>query len=804
MTISISRRSGSRLAIAALLLSGASAALAQATAAQPATDTGTPEIVVTAQLRQESIQKVPLSVSVLSAKQIAALGINNMSKIAQLAPGFTFGSIGSNAQVAIRGARTEAVLVNVEPVIGFYADGIYRPSTEQALSPFVDVARVEVLRGPQGTLFGRNTYGGAINVVSARPESKLAAEINGTLGNYKTGEVSGFVNLPINDVFSLRVSGGHFGHDGYVRNTLHKSDSIEDRDENYGRVQLLIAPSSTFHVLLKAEYLKQGGNGDGAFSYYTPGTLRDPGADGVATLADPGSVSGTLIPTKTLGGAALTSTADDSKSHIARNDDFALDAHQLTTSAELNWQLPFADLFVLAAHTDFRNLHTGDADFSPYQGVKEGQFDRRKTWQEEVRLSSHDDGPFTWLVGAFLLQDRALDSYYFAQKHLSTQGEDLDDNPIVTTDADTANKVVDPSAGPGYFFANRRYKNTDSYAGYGQASYGLFDNKLKLTGGVRYSYDKQKFTLFDLFADQTAAPAKFTDTSFSLRNPAVTEDDQDHRSFKAATWRGVVTYQPNNTHNVYFSASSGFASGGFNSVADPLTGSYSYGPQHDTAYELGSKNSFMGGKLRLNGALFYNDYRQMLAELALNIPTTIVYDAIGGNGHSYGLELEGEWTPTRDLDVSAQFTATRAKFDHFMTGTGSGVAIGNTVIDGIPFEQRDGTRIPYTPTVTARLSVDYTIFRGAGGTITPGISTFYSSAYRTSDQPYAGSRQGSYSKTNLHLSWSSENDRFAAEAFVDNLENTRVLLRTLVYSQAQLGQQYGAPQTYGVRLTARY
>ncbi len=802
MTISKSLRSASRLAVGALLVSGSSVAVAQTAVSAP--EDATPEIIVTAQLRQESMQKVPLSVSVLSAKQIATLGINNLSKVSQLAPGFTFGSIGSNAQVSIRGARTEAVLVNVEPVIGFYADGIYRPSTEQALSPFVDVARIEVLRGPQGTLFGRNTYGGAINVISARPDSKPAAELTASLGNYNTREVSGFINLPLNNVFSLRVSGGHFSHDGYVRNTLNPSNSIEDRDENFGRIQLLIAPSTRLHVLLKAEYLKQGGNGDGAFSYYTPGTLRAPGTDGVATLADPSSVSGVLIPINTLGGAALTSTAGDSKSHIARNNDFLLDAHQLTTSAELTWQLPFADLFALGAYTEFRNLHTGDADFSPFQGVKEGQYDRRKTWQQEVRLSSHDNSRFSWLVGAFLLQDRATDSYYFAQKHLSTQGQDLDDNPIVNTDADAANKVVDPAAGPGYFFANRRYKDTDSYAGYGQVSYALFENKLKLTSGIRYSYDKQKFTLFDLFADQTAAPANFTDTSFSLSNPAVTKDAQDHRSFKAVTWRGVVTYQPNNAHNLYFSASSGFASGGFNSVANPLTGSFSYGPQHDIAYELGSKNSFFVGKLRINGALFYNDYRQILAELALNIPTTIVYDAIGGNGHSYGLEMEGEWTPTRDLDVSAQFTATRAIFDHFLNGTGSGVAIGNTVIDGIPFERLDGMRIPYSPTITARLSIDYAIYRGSLGRITPGISAFYSTAYGTSDQPYAGSRQGSYSKTNLHVNWSSASDRFAAEAFVDNIENNRVLLRTLIYSQAQLGQQFGSPRTFGVRLTARY
>jgi len=195
------------LGVSMLALIAASApALAADQPAQPAaaTDTGTGDIIVTAQRRDEKLRDVPISLTAISADALSKLHADNVSRLEFVTPGFTWGTQGSDSFPAIRGVRTSLVSAQNDPVIGFYVDGIYQSRTQQQSIPLFDIARVEVLRGPQGTLYGRNTFGGNVSVVTQAPTKDFGGAINLDRGNYNESRIDGAINLPITDNLAIR------------------------------------------------------------------------------------------------------------------------------------------------------------------------------------------------------------------------------------------------------------------------------------------------------------------------------------------------------------------------------------------------------------------------------------------------------------------------------------------------------------------------------------------------------------------------------------------------------------------------
>ena len=576
------------------------------------------EVIVTAQRRAENLQEVPLSVTSISGDSLIANDIQDAGRLELVTPGLTFGRTGTFAMVSIRGARTEGILVNTEPVIAFYNDGVYRRGNQQSLYPMVDVEAVEVLRGPQGTLFGRNSYGGAINIKSKRPTDEFDFGVSGVIGTEKRTDIQGFVNYVLNDVVALRLAGARLRRDGFVENTFDSSNDLMDRDEDFFRGQLRFSFNENVELLIRGEHWSAGGNGDGDFGLTTPGTIRAAGPDGVPSIADPGSTFGEIVPVNISGGARLRA-ADTDPYKIARDLDFINDTNMTTIAAELDWDFGPVQAKLLVSYADYENLHTGDADQTQFPGRESGQFDFNETWQQEIHISSNTEGPIDWLIGAFFMQDDAGDSFYFDGLHLPLDPDGvcfgfLSDNPIVTTGVSLASavancKVTDPNLSPGdFYFGNRRNLQTDTVAGFGQGTLKLYDERLRLTGGVRYSHDEKKFRLRDLFDFPADGPDDFRDTDFTVNNTTVFESSNLENSFEKVTWRVAADffYQPEMM--IYGSVSTGFSSGGFNSVANPLTGEFTFDEQNVTAYEIGAKNIFLDGALKLNIAVYHNDF----------------------------------------------------------------------------------------------------------------------------------------------------------------------------------------------------
>ena len=272
----MSRMNRSRIATAAMLAMGAGLVqltdFAQAQTKTP--DTGQIQsVTVTANRRVEDAQKVSVSVTAVNGETLAERNITDLSQMEALTPGFTFSRSGVDARPAIRGVRTENVAVNADTTIGYFVDGVYKSRAQQAMLGFVDIGRVEILRGPQGTLFGRNTFGGSIGISTNAPELK-AWETSGslTLGSFAKKRFEGAFNLPLGDTVAIRVAGAVEKSEPWVKNDFNAAAGLFDQDLKYLRVALKIKPNSDFEAVLRADATEQRGNGGSAFGYKLAGT----------------------------------------------------------------------------------------------------------------------------------------------------------------------------------------------------------------------------------------------------------------------------------------------------------------------------------------------------------------------------------------------------------------------------------------------------------------------------------------------------------------------------------------------------
>ncbi len=723
---------------------------------------GFADIIVTAQKRSQNVQDVPLSVTAVSGEALAAAGVTDASSLNKLAPGLQFGQSGSDARPAIRGARTEGISNQTDPVISFFVDGVYRSRPTQALAAFVDLDRVEVLRGPQGTLYGRNSFGGAINLISNAPTQDQSAAVNLTVGNYNAVRVDGFVNVPLSDTVSVRFSGAYDRHDPYVVNTVNPDNGLFDRDDVYLRGQLRWEPTSDFDATIRASIWKQNGNGGSDFGYFVAGRPINPGG-GAFTFDE--VINTTLQPINPRVGAGLNAPADTDPYRIARDAPFDLDTDQKTIDFEANYDFGGVAAKLLVGYADFSIYRSADADLSPRPSGFEYQIDEAESFSQELQISSTGGGPLQWTVGAFHLTDKTLGIFAFDR--------------IFNTDAAT-NLPITTSPAPTSDFNSIANVDTDSLAFYGQATYSLIDT-IRVTGGVRWTRDKKDFArqTNSTFTD----PLVFTGTPF-----------RDSATFEKVTWRAAIEADITPDNLFYVSAATGFQAGGFNNSANTVTGSAAFGPQNIRAYEAGLKNTLAGGTLIANLALYWNEFEGLLANQFINVGTTVLtVSANAGSARARGAELELAYRPDDRLNLSAGLTYNDAKFKTYIL---------QEPVTGLQ-QNLDGRRIPFTPDWTARLGGDYAADVG-GGTLTPGFNLYYSSSYSTNDFDYAFGRQSSFAKLDLSLTYRPENDRWSLQLFGNNITNEAVLTRTVRFGQDAIAQSFGAPATYGARFGVKF
>lgn len=698
-----------------------------------ATDTGIEEIVVTAQRVEERLQDVPVSVTAITGEALKAANITDVTRLEQLAPGLRIGRSGSDARPAIRGVFTEAIGANSDPRIGFYIDDIYQSRTSQALLAFVDLNRVEVQKGPQGTLYGRNSFGGNIALYSAVPGDEFAAGADLLYGRYNRLRGEAFVSVPLGEGLGFRVAGAYERQDGYVKNTSTGSD-LGDEDAGFVRATLRYAPAgSGFSATLRGSYFKQGGNGISAFGYKSGGTLADPNLvrqpGGSITLPNgrvltfPGGFNGTAFPSAfanaqpvpfnsrfrdgipDVNGADIGVPIEQDPYKINFDTVTVRDTEQKQFSGHLEFDFGPATLRSITSYTDFFAVRSSDNDFSPAPIAIDYNQTKVTTFTQELQLLSGDrDSRFQWILGGFFYDDR-IDERFFSDNFTSYP---VAGQPSLSL---FSNTLLPGAAFPNNArLANNRSDNfspvratTRSYAGFVQASFNITDD-LRITGGYRYTVDEKRyaagvgqgavqnpatptvapFLAFDLNQPVNYACNPAGGTQFGGNNPANATSTAGNaangigincgsRNFKFSTWRGAIDYKIAPDNLLYASVSRGVRSGGFNNVINILTGEViAFEPEIVTAYEVGSKNRFLDGTLQLNVAGFYNDFKDLQVQTSVPSPNGLTVLSIitnAGKSRAYGLEIEAIAKPTRALTVQLAFNYLNAKDTDFVTGT---------------------------------------------------------------------------------------------------------------------------------------
>ena len=767
------------------------------------------EIVVTAQRREQNIQDIPLSVSALSADSLRDGGVLDISRLKLLVPGMNFGQTGAYSHVAIRGARTEAVQVNTQPIVSVYSDGIYRAGTEQFLGQMVDLNRVEVLRGPQGTMFGRNSYGGAIALHTNRPNQDFDASVDVTAGNFNRLDYQGMINFPLGDTASARIVGAHFEHDGYVENTFPGGFDIDDQDADYIRGSLLFEFDDA-SLILRAEYYNQGGAGSGDFAGSLAGSMLGGDVFEVAQPFNTGSGCGSYYnvdssllvpPGSTDYSDGLCPVADpDDPYKIDTNGFYFLDAQQETFSIQFDANYGWGSMMVMAAHTENENFRGNDGDQGIGTAYISGENVVRDTDQVEVHFVDNGDGKTSWLVGAFYLKEDSQDNFYFNSDSRDTNGNQFPFTCIT-----------------------KRTVDAESVAVFGQVTFPLSDST-RLTAGARYSHEENDWGINDqtsyYFAPGVVVPVDIREINiengpFAILGPDIGVTD----TFEPLTWRLAVDHDLSDDSMIYGSIATGYSSGGFNSLMDPHDGKFTFDEQESIAYEVGYKATLKEGAMTLNIAAFYNDYKDYIAEPAGVLPSgsVIVYDRVGGNAEALGLELEMDWIPAENWMLNLRASFLDAEYGNFVTGLGGTLTTAGDRLDtyvsvgtpeapagSIVTEIRlDGLQIAYSPKFTFGLTASYDMELG-GGTLTPLLQFYYSDNYSASDQGYLHGQQDAYTQSAFRLTWNSVEGRFYISGFVLNLEDEAVIVRANVFGATLATQQYAPPRTYGITVGYNY
>jgi iron complex outermembrane receptor protein len=740
--IALSVRCG--LAASAALLSMPAAHAQQATTSASASGRELEEVIVTARRREESMQEVPIAVSAFSADELRQLQAEDLAGLQGTVPNMNLvqgrGSA-SSANVYIRGIGQPDALQTFDPGVGIYLDDVFVARIQGALFNLYDVQRVEVLRGPQGTLYGKNTIGGAIRLISKKPPDQLSGQAELGYGNYDLFTAKGYLGGPVTDTFGASVAGVYTTRNGITEDPS-TGRHYNDIDTAAGRVILEWDPTEDLNINLAADYTRQ----------HNALSLGRPEAP--------------LLQVNLLGGVKVLQPAPtkpwDYKVATSFTGNEGQKLENWGTALTIGWKL--SDAWLLKSITAYRNLQPDfyiDIDGSVFQlgdvfvGIDENQK------SQEFQFQYDAGGRLNMVLGL----------YYFGEENKSDQ-------------IAWANDFLTLGALPLTFKRTVNDKlTTDSYAAFGQGTW-KFTDRLTGTVGLRYTDESKDYW-------------RTTSTFSNLSLLVGTFEYKDHDSWGAWTPTFALDYKLNDRSMVYASAAEGFKSGGFNGRANTPGETGSFNPEYVWTYELGTKNTSSDDRLRLNADVFYSDYTDFQARVSeivdpnAPVPNFSFPVVNAGAMNIYGAELEATWVPVDELSLQAQIGYLHADYTKF-TETVKGP-------DGNPVKRdRSNDHPPFAPDWTTRLAAAYTFELGDKGGLTLSVDAIYRGKQWLSVDNRDVLTQDSYTLMNVLLSWASASNAWYASAGVKNLTDEVYKTDAQEFSSVANIQTayYGEPRTY--------
>jgi iron complex outermembrane recepter protein len=581
------------------------------------------DIVVTAQKREDRMMDVPISVSVVSADALKSSGAKNLTELQGVTPGVYFSGNASygGAPMAIRGtAGTNTALLD-DPV-AVYIDGIYLPSGSFASSTLLDIASIEVARGPQGTLQGRNATAGAVIVRTADPKFALGGYARGSLATPMEYRLDGALTGPLLDTLAVRASVAYGREDGWADN-LFDGGTLGSSESMLGRLVLLWKPDLPIRVRLASSYSRV--EAEPALARWAYTEFNDTPGEPLVPVP---------TPTTPLD-AATRAQIEDGTFNLNRPADAV--AITFFNSLEATYSFGFADLISLTGlvlgDTDGNNDSDG-LGRTDKEGFNQGQFGT-ETFSEELRLQSNTEGRFSWILGAYYSFNHQ-DMFFKIYNLNLTLGQG-------------------PTVAPG---EDRRYTAYDTdqdhmtLAGFADATFDILDS-LALTAGIRYTYEEKSFTL-DRYA--RTFPGEAPITTLPVLVPPATPTDWDDVSY-----RGKLSFTPLDELLLYASFSEGFKSGGYNAFgADPA-----FNPEYLWSAELGAKVDLPDRRGWIAASGYFNRYNDLQIRAGVGAGGVAITNA--ADSKIQGFDVEGHVAVAGGLSLQGNVAYTHARFEEFTT-----------------------------------------------------------------------------------------------------------------------------------------
>jgi iron complex outermembrane receptor protein len=602
--------------------------LASAQDSTKSTASSLEEIVVTATKREESMQKVSVAVSALSGEDIENAHVQGFSDVVSMMAGPTFVPVSgaSGSQISMRGQYTADDSPAFDMPVGVFIDDIYYGSIASFYPDFFDLQQVAVLRGPQGTTFGRNTVGGALQVVSAKPNfNALSGAMSLTLRNPAGFETTGHINAPLSETVATRFAYSIKDYDGYRRNVTTGND-LNDKNVKSARGSIRLKPNDSLDVLATASYTKDKSLGDGPML---------------------------------VGQGALIASIDAQRTNQNQtfvDDDGLTDREMKSALVRADWSLPFATFTSITGYRGLDALYREDIDGSPVP-IAPNKFDINEETQysQEFRLTSPSGQTVEWIAGLYYLHQETFRSENYTFGGLAPWR-------IHTLAGNTQNVVR--IAGD---------VTTESYAPFGEVKWHLTD-RWALAGGIRYTHDSKE----NLTVQENVSNPGASTVFFGLPKSVAASD-----TWTAWTPRVGIEFQPTEDAFLYLNVARGYKSGGYNYAATTVAQAATpILPEKTLSYELGAKTDWFDHRLRANLAVYQTTTEDLQVR---SLVGTVFQSSNAGEAETKGAELELLANPIGGFTMGANYAYTDAKFTSYETCAGTAAAPVSCTGNPIPF-----------------------------------------------------------------------------------------------------------------------
>jgi len=751
------------------------------------------DIIVTARRRAESLQDVPASVLALSAETLSARGVATVQDLPAVAPGLAVAGTAAGGPTrpayTLRGIYVGETLPTQDQAVAFYVNEFYMGRSNGTAQSLYDIENVQILNGPQGTLFGRNSTGGAILVTTKRPTDRFEGNVEIVVGNYNAREIRGAVNVPMADAANLRLAAIRVVRDGYTTN-LRNGSKVDDRNHWSGRGSLLLTPSDNIENYTVVEYLRSRTNG---FSNQISAVVS-PGM--FATLPDGSRIAlssrvASLYPS-VLDEVAATKVRSK-RQYYSNIDNFAfLKAFSATNSTTVNLS---DDLILknIAGYRYIRDKVANDTDGTqlPIQGGVLSsptvvQNDGKEFSNELQLQGSAIGGRLSFILGA----------YYFWEKNREYQNS--------TVGVGTSLGAANPSV-------TDFYATNISRSLFSQFGFEVMD-RLSLTGGVRYTWDKRTVLWNSPYRNfglptQACRMDPLMDNIDGVRDCML----QQSVTFKEPTYTIGLEYKPTDDIMLYVTNRRGYRAGGFNGRAADPTSALPFEPEIANDIEIGAKTSWELGtvaRLIANLSVYRTKYSQIQRTIVVpsiippNLPISVTSN--GADATIDGFEFASTVNVGRSFSLSGSWSYNNGVYDKFRLIASPTVtpADDSGYTTDIPFG------VPHHHvTISATLTpIDHPEIGRVS--VTPTYS-YRSKGYAQNDLPII-SELASYperSLVNMVIDWANiGGSQFSGQFFVRNLLNEDYVEGTLstLTSLGYVNQIYGEPRTYGISLRVNF